>query len=128
MATSYFQELFTRDHLLNLDELIGMTREKVTTEMNDNMCKEFTDDEISDAMFQIGPLKASGVDGFPARFYQRNWGTTKAEVIINGLKLFFVVGHMPTEVNDTTIILIPKVDQPETLNDIRPISLCIVSQ
>jgi len=26
--------------------------------MNDALCKPFTDDEISDALFQIGPLKA----------------------------------------------------------------------
>jgi hypothetical protein len=33
---------------------------------------------------------------------------------------------MPAGVNDTTIILIPKTDNPETLKDFRPISLCTV--
>jgi hypothetical protein len=56
------------------------------------------------------------VDGFPARFYQRNWGTIKVEVI-NAVKLFFATGNMPDGVNDTAIILIPKIDQPETLKD-----------
>jgi hypothetical protein len=79
---------------------------------------EFTDEEISDALFQIGPLKAPSVDGFPARFYQRNW--------INAVKLFFVTGQMPAGVNDTAIMLIPKCDEPETLKDFRPISLCII--
>jgi hypothetical protein len=48
------------------DGLIAMTNEKVTNAMNDDLCRDFTDDEIGDAMFQIGPLKAPGVDGFPA--------------------------------------------------------------
>jgi hypothetical protein len=85
IASSYFQELFTRDPSLNVDDLVSMTQERVSAAMNEDLCKEFTDDEISDALFQIGPLKAPGVDGFPARFY---WGTIKTEVI-NAVKLFF---------------------------------------
>jgi hypothetical protein len=69
MATSYFQELFTRDPSLNSDDLIDLTQPKVTSMMNDELCKDFTDDEIGDALFQIGPLKSPGVDGFPARFF-----------------------------------------------------------
>jgi hypothetical protein len=72
MATSYFKELFTRDPSLNSERLLDLTQQKVTNEMNENLCKDFTDEEISDALFQISPLKAPGVDGFPAHFYQRN--------------------------------------------------------
>jgi hypothetical protein len=93
--------------------------------MNDSLCKDFTDEEIGDALFQIGPLKAPGVDGFPARFYQRNWGTIKEEVI-NAVKLFFATGRMPEGVNDTAIVLIPKIEQTEILKDFRPIILCTV--
>jgi hypothetical protein len=127
MASSYFKELFTRDPSLNSNDLINCTQVKVTDDMNIALCKDFTDEEIGDAMFQIGPLKAPGVDGFPARFYQRNWGTIKAEVI-NVVKLFFVTGHMPDGVNDTAIVLIPKSDQPESLKDFQPISLCTVDE
>jgi hypothetical protein len=60
--------------------------------MNDNLRRDFTDDEIGDALFHIGPLKAPGVDGFPARFYQNNWGKIKEEVT-NAGKVFFC--HRP---------------------------------
>jgi exonuclease III len=125
MATSYFKKLFTRDPSLNSERLLALTQQKVTNEMNENLCKDFTDEEISDALFQIGPLKAPGVDGFPACFYQRNWGTIKEE-IINAVKLFSVSGKMPEGVNETAIVLIPKTDQPESLKEFRPISLCTV--
>ncbi|KAM0911782.1 hypothetical protein ACQ4PT_013257 [Festuca glaucescens] len=94
MARSYFQELFTCDPSLSADELLSLIQEKVTTKMNDDLCKDVTDDEISDAIFQIGPLKAPSVDDFPAHFYQRNWGTIKEE-IINVVNVFFVTGRMP---------------------------------
>jgi hypothetical protein len=42
------------------------------------------------------------------------------------VKLFFINGHIPQGVNDTAIVIIPKIDQPETLKDFRPISLCTV--
>jgi hypothetical protein len=119
LKRAQLQELFTRDPSLNADRLLDMVHEKVTSEMNADLCKDFTAEEISDALFQIGPLKAPGTDGFPARFYQRNWATMKAEV-------FFVTGQIPEGGNDTAIILIPKIDQPETLKDFRPISLCTV--
>jgi hypothetical protein len=106
MATSYFKELFTRDPNLNFDELLGLLQERVTGDMNDSLCKEFSEEEIGDALFQIGPLKAPGIDGFPARFYQRNWDTMKAEVV-NAVRLFFLTGQMPEEVNDTAIVFNP---------------------
>jgi hypothetical protein len=33
----------------------------VTDEMNEGLCKDFTNDEIVDALFQIGHLKAPGL-------------------------------------------------------------------
>jgi hypothetical protein len=107
MATSYFKELFTQDPSLNSDILIDLIQEKVSPEINTDLCKDFMDEEIGVALFQIGPLKAPGVDGFSARFYQRNWDTLKEEVI-NAVKLFFVNGQIPEGVNDMAIVVIPK--------------------
>ena len=87
--------------------------------MNARPCAEFTKKEIADALFQIGPLKAPGPDGFPARFFQRNWAVMR-EQVISGVKEFFRTGVMPNGVNDTSIVLIPKVDNPERLTEFRP--------
>jgi hypothetical protein len=42
------------------------------------------------------------------------------------VKRFFETGQLPTAVNDTTIVLIPKKEEPELLKDIRPIFQCNV--
>jgi hypothetical protein len=81
-------ELFTRDPKIEFGELLNLLQVRVSTEMNESMCKEFTKEEIGDALFQVEPLKAPSIDGFSARFYQRNWATLKAEVV-NAVKLLF---------------------------------------
>ena len=79
----------------------------------------------NDALFQMGPLKAPGPDGFPARFFQRNWGLIKDD-IVNAVQQFFNSGIMLDGINNTTIVLIPKIKNPQTIKDFRPISLCNV--
>jgi len=121
MATTFFKNLYTRDETICPEPLLDMIQNSVNGNMNEALCKPFTDDEISDALFQIGPLKAPGPDGFPARFFQRNWEVLREEVI-GAVRNFFDEGVMPEGVNNTSIVLIPKKDKLDELKDFRPIS------
>ena len=56
--------------------------------------------------------------------FQRNWVVMK-EHVIAGVKEFFRTGLMPDGINNTSIVLIPKVDKPAKLSDFRPISLTL---
>jgi len=46
--------------------------------------------------------------------------------VIRAVREFFNSGLMPEGVNDTAIVLIPKVAHPEKLSEFRPISVCNV--
>jgi hypothetical protein len=48
------------------------------------------------------------------------------EDIIVAVNEFFAIGHMPDGSNDTSIVSIPKVDNPVSLKDYRSIGLCNV--
>src|SRR4051794_23423432 len=120
MTTSFLKELFTRDPSLDATVVSQLILNKISDVINEELTKGFTDQEVSDALFQIGPLKAPRPDGFPARFFQRNWGTLKHQVI-EAAKRFFRNRKMPEGVNDATIVLIPKVDHPEELTEFRSI-------
>jgi hypothetical protein len=64
----------------------------ILDEMNEELCKDFSSDEIADDLFQIGPLKEPRPDGFRARSFQRNWGVMKQEVI-KGVQKFLQPGR-----------------------------------
>jgi hypothetical protein len=125
LVSDYFQNIFTSNPSIDPTPVLELVECKVTEDMNSKLCADFSDKEIADALFQIGPLKAPGPDGFPARFFQRNWGLLKEETI-PAVKAFFTTGVMPAGVNDATIVSIPKVDHPKNVTDFRPISLCNV--
>jgi hypothetical protein len=125
IVTTFFKNLYTNDRTVNPSVILDLVQGGVTDEMNGELLKEYTDQEIGDAPFQIGPLKAPGPDGFPARFFQRNWGIMKEDVI-GAVKHFFKFGVIPEGINETVIVLIPKTNDAEDIKDFMPISLCNV--
>jgi hypothetical protein len=82
MATDFLKKLYMVDPGVSTTEITHLFQHCISDETNTSMCKEFYEEEISDALFQIGPLKAPGPDGFPARFFQRNWSVLKRDVVI----------------------------------------------
>jgi hypothetical protein len=125
ITRTFFQDLYSKDDNTDHKIITDLLQCCVDEEMNDRLCAPFSEKEISDALFQIGPLKAPGPDGFPARFLQRNWDILREDVVV-AVQKFFSDGVMPEQVNDTAIVLIPKKDNPEEIKDFRPISLCNV--
>lgn len=126
MVVSFFCDLFTNDRIpLAMNH--SLTRfPPLDDSMADRMNIPFTNTEIFKAIHQMGPLKAPGPNGFHAIFYQRNWPTVVRSVCQTTLA---ILNHDadPSELNETLIVLIPKVENPQRVNQLRPISLCNVS-
>jgi hypothetical protein len=51
-------------------QVLSLVEPRVMQDMNLGLSNDFSEKEISDALFQMGPLKAPGPHGFLARFYQ----------------------------------------------------------
>lgn len=78
-----------------------------------------------EALKGMATLKASGIDRYPAFFYQKLWHIIGKDVTHYCLQVLNN-GMDFEEVNKTNIVLIPKVQTPTNLGQFRPISLCNV--
>ncbi|CAM8982614.1 unnamed protein product [Rhodiola kirilowii] len=129
IITDYFSHIFQSQVSLQEDkwnEALDMIPRIVSDEMNTMLTAPFTAAEIKRALFQMHPTKAPGLDGFPALFYQSNWDTVGREIINEALKCLNE-GILDVAINETLIVLIPKVKKVERVEDLRPISLCNVT-
>ena len=99
---------------------------RVTIDINDDLTRQVSMDEIKDAVFVIGSHKAPGLDGFSAAFYHTFWGDIN-ESILKEVQQFFEGGYLNQNHNHTNICLIPKVRPPTTMSEFCPITLCNVS-
>ncbi|GKB71204.1 RNA-directed DNA polymerase, eukaryota, reverse transcriptase zinc-binding domain protein [Tanacetum coccineum] len=98
---------------------------KISHEDAENMIKEVTEDEIKEAMFDIGENKAPGPDGFTSTFFKKSWSVIGKDICL-AIQDFFKNGELLGEVNAIVISLIPKIQQPNKISDFRPIACCNV--
>ncbi|GLT85577.1 hypothetical protein SLE2022_037640 [Rubroshorea leprosula] len=120
---SYFQQAYASSNTGNFTQLTGLISPTVTAEMNQDLCRSVSEEEIRSAVFQLGAFKAPGVDGFPGCFFQQHWDLVAPDMC-NAIRHFFEHGFMLRELNKTKIVLIPKIKNPEVISQFRPISLC----
>lgn len=121
----YYQHLFQSSSCADVERYLSGMDSRITPEMNVELLKSCTLEEISHALQHMGPLKAPGPDGFSASFYQPNWATIGDEVC-HAISNFLNSGIMDKDINATHIVLVPKKTKPQSVTDFRPISLCNV--
>lgn len=83
-------------------------------------------EKIYRALLSMGTDKAPGPDGFPTAFFKAPWDTIHSD-FLNMITDFFTRTKMPHLINNTNLVLIPKKENPSTINDYRPIALCNVT-
>lgn len=123
--TSFFKNLFTAEETEVDQEVWDALKCKVTPEINKQLMEPFTSDEVVTALRQMHPSKAPGPDGMPPYFFQKFWHLCGKDVSKDILNILNNEGD-PTYINQSHIILIPKVRNPTNPRDLRPISLANV--
>ena len=125
LATNFYNNLYTSEGVTNIDQVLQTVPVKVTQAVNNLLNAPYSYEEVKVALFQMFPTKAPGPDGFPAHFFQRHWDVCGQEVTAAVLRI--IDGTESAEcINETLLVLIPKVKNPSSLAQFRPISLCKV--
>ena len=88
---------------------------KVSLKMNVTLTKPFSQEEVKVTLFHMSTLQALGPDGFPARFFQHHWEVFGKDV--TRILLHIVEGTESAKtINDTVLVLIPKVSSTTSLS------------
>ncbi|XP_061340525.1 uncharacterized protein LOC133287003 [Gastrolobium bilobum] len=92
-------------------------------EQHGNLSMKLSVEEVKRAFFQMPALKAPGVNGYPALFFQRNWEILQ-EQVFSSMQFFMQNPSQIGNINHTLIVLIPKVKRPCLMKQSRTIALC----
>ena len=94
-----------------------------SSEHLDILNSRITHEEIKRSMFSIDSTKAPGPDEFSSLFFKRAWSIIGSEVC-DAIADFFSTGCLLHEINCTILALVPKVPNPSSMHDYKPISCC----
>lgn len=86
------------------------------------LTREFSEEEIKEAIWDCDNSKSPGPDGFGLDFFKHSWETIK-EDLIRFFAEFHVNGKLVRGLNSSFVALIPKREGGHNLNHYRPISL-----
>ena len=97
----------------------------ISKETKEDIGKLVSYEEIKVTLFNIAPLKAPRLEGLHAMFFQ-----SQLEIMSNSvceiIEKIFESQRKVEEINDMFLVLVPKVDNLEVLQQMRLISLCNV--
>jgi hypothetical protein len=126
LGKNHFQTLFKADRNINIAEIIKVALylpSFVNEQGNQDLFVEVTEDELKETLQSFQKDKSPGPDGWTIEFFRGFYD-------LIGIDLLKVIeesrtnGRIHGPFNSTFIALIPKVNDPQTFDDFRPISLC----
>ncbi|KAG7568139.1 Endonuclease/exonuclease/phosphatase superfamily [Arabidopsis thaliana x Arabidopsis arenosa] len=126
-AVSYYKEFLQtqpRDiEIPNVNSIANLVSFRCSVGNIATLLQPITTEEIHKTVFSMPLKKAPDPDDFTAEFYRAVWSIIGAYFVV-AVQSFFLYGFMPKEVNGTVLSLVPKVTNPETMKDYRPIACC----
>jgi hypothetical protein len=103
--------LFTLDvHAID-PAMMEKIHPRVDGAMNNMLLPPFDAEDVKKTIFSFGDLKAPGPDVLHAVFYKNFWDVCGEEITQQVLQALNS-GIIPEGWNNTTVVLIPKVDDP----------------
>lgn len=112
IIVGFYTRLFTSERPTNVHGILEVIQPLIAKDMNTNLTRVFTKQEVDLALKEIAPLKAPGLDSMPPLFFQSFLhliGDDVSRAVLDCLNSC----HIQKEFNYTYVTLIPKVKNPE---------------
>lgn len=124
LVASYFNNLFNGSGAA-YEAVPDHVEPRISNEDNQMLIRPVEFEEFKMALFHMHSDKASRPDGLNPAFFKQFWNLCGVELFHTG-KEWLEKREFPIGLNDANIVLIPKVENPTSVWDLRPISLCNV--
>ncbi|XP_027060814.2 uncharacterized protein [Coffea arabica] len=121
-AIAFFSGLFSEPTVFASD-MLHLIPPLITEEENKALEEVPSMAEVRRVVFAMDGESAAGPDGFTGKFFTFAWDVI-AQDIYNVVLSFFCGAELPKFITSTSIVLIPKVANPQDFSMFRPISLC----
>ncbi|GKV45602.1 hypothetical protein SLEP1_g52666 [Rubroshorea leprosula] len=118
---TFFEETFTEEQWMR-PSLEALQFKQTSLADNDFLTASFTEEEIKTVVWDCESSKVPGPDGFNFKFIKSEWETIKGDAI-EVLHEFQKNGKLVKALNTSFIVFVPKVENPQKIEEYRPISL-----
>ena len=118
---SYFKSLFEEPQVRRPDVETGFFKTLDSLD-NESLEGHFSEEEVTNALSDLGGDKAPGPDGFTLAFWKFCWPIVGGEVM-QVFEEFHLQNAIGRSLNATFLVLIPKKGGASDVQDFRPISL-----
>jgi hypothetical protein len=114
MISDYFYGLFASQVYDTNPNLLEKVVPRITSEMYDVLKKTYSTEDVKKTLFSIDDMKTPGMDGLHALFFKKCWHIQDGDLIQEVLEA--INNNIISDGwNDTVIVLIPKVESPESI-------------
>ncbi|GKV12724.1 hypothetical protein SLEP1_g23841 [Rubroshorea leprosula] len=120
-VATYFEKMFMEEEWVR-PTLEGLRFSRLSTAQNEFLISEFEEKEVQKAIWECDGTKAPSPDGFNFNFIKSMWEVLK-EDIMAFVQEFHNSGRMNRGLNSSFMVLIPKLENPQRIEEFRPISL-----
>ncbi|VFQ76030.1 unnamed protein product [Cuscuta campestris] len=121
-AITYYTNIYSPEPVCDDNLLFSYIPNLIGEEDNNMICTIPLEEEIRGAVWDLNANSAPGPDGYNGTFFKTFWHIIRDEVG-RATQEFFLGLPIPKSYGATLLTLIPKVENPKTLGDFRPISL-----
>ncbi|XP_075107186.1 uncharacterized protein LOC142180150 [Nicotiana tabacum] len=119
---NFYKNLFSEDSSNTDFRELDCIERCITDEDNTRISAIPTLQEVTDIVLSIDANSSPGHDGLSGMFYHKCWDII-SEDVYNAVKAVFRGSTLTKFYTHTCIVMIPKVDHPQSFSDLRPISL-----
>ncbi|CAH9059413.1 unnamed protein product [Cuscuta epithymum] len=121
-ASDFYSKLYSVSPSTVSHDILHFIPSLVTDEDNHKLMELPQEEEVKKAVWNLNPKGAPGPDGFNGKFFKKCWHIVGSD-LLKAVQEFFLGISIPKALSSSLIVLIPKVPNPFSFGDFRPICL-----